>query len=357
MVSVIIACYNDQYWLYQTIERLYEGQDPDSFEVIVVDDCSTTPIMVTDFIYKATDMKYLPVRVLRNTVHQGVGYSFDRGVKEAVGDTIVLMGSDVLVKDRSWLSEAEKWSADHPKAIGCAVCNCLSPKNTDFDAPDMKKLYGATINWVNTYYKHPFGNEFLPADYCIDIINASSLSSPIEGRDDCVPCIIGAFYVTTKGFYQYINGWDTDGGVNKGHQHWGGLEPWISIKTWLLGGECRVIRSLEVGHIFGRLTHAGGVMAQRGIRADLRWYNKLFIVHTLFTEHEKQGLLSMLNRLFKENDAYDKNYGIGLKLIRKNADWVNTVMRRNDELAVGETGYRNLDLFKRKFRMTFPWET
>ena len=345
-ISVIIACYNDQYWLYRSVEKLYEGQDTNSFEVIVVDDCSTIPVTVEGF----------PVRVLRNAVHQGVGYSFDRGVKQAVGDTIVLMGSDVLVKNRSWHSEAETWAKAYPNAIGCAVSYCLKPTCLDFDAENMKKIYGASIVWLGTSFKHPFGMESMPGEFCLDIINASSLSSPIQGRGDIVPCIIGAFYVTTKSFYQSINGWDTDGGLSKGHQHWGGLEPWISIKTWLAGGECRVIKSLEVGHVYGRLTHTGGVMSNRGVRADLRWYNKLFMVHTLFMEDEKKGLLGMMDRLYKEHGGADKNLGRAKKLISDNKEWIDVVMERNDLLFVGEYGYRTLSIFKHKFGMSLPWE-
>jgi hypothetical protein len=300
----------------------------------------------------------MPVRILRNRVHQGVGYCFDRGVKEAVGDTIVLMGSDVLVRGRSWLSEADLAAKTYPNSIGAAVSYCFSPENQDFEDKDIKKTYGADIRWIMEGWKKYVKLDGDYSDYVLDIVNAASINDEevVKKWNYTVPCLIGAFYVTTKEFYQRINGWDTDGGLNKGHQHWGGLEPWISIKAWMAGGEVRVIPNLHVGHIYGRLTHAGGVMAQRGIRADLRWYNKLFIVHTLFTEYEKQGMLRMVERLYKENTAYDKNYGIAKKLIQQNKKWVETVMRRNDELAIGERGYRSLDLFKHKFGQILPWE-
>lgn len=349
MVSVIIACYNDHYWLSRTVAALYEGHNTTSFEVIVVDDCSDIPI---------SEVLYMPVRILRNRVHQGVGYCFDRGVNEAVGDTIVLMGSDVLVRDRSWLLEADLTAKTYPNTIGAAVSYCFSPENQDFEDENIKKTYGADIRWIMEGWKKYIKLDGDYSDYVLDIVNAASINDEgvVKKWNYTVPCLIGAFYVTTKEFYQKIHGWDTDGGLNKGHQHWGGLEPWISIKAWMAGGEVRVIPNLHVGHIYGRLTHAGGVMAQRGVRADLRWYNKLFIVHTLFTEYERQGILKMVERLYKENTAYDKNYGIAKKLIQQNKKWVETVMRRNDELAIGERGYRSLDLFKHKFKQTLPWE-
>lgn len=342
MVSVIIACYNDQGWLDKTMARLYHEQDLNSFEAIVVDDGSTTPITAEGF----------PVRVLRNTIHQGVGYCFDRGVKEAVGDTIILMGSDVLVKDRSWLSEAEKWSVEHPEAMGCAVSYCFTPSVLEFNE-ETKRTYGANISWVYTFEKHPFNNPIIPAEFGLDVVNASSVLKPIFDNDTIIPCLIGAFYVTTKAWYQKIYGWDTDGPQNRGHKNWGGLEPWISIKTWLAGGEVHYIPQIEVGHVYGRI---GNVLLHRGVRADLRWYNKLFIIHTLFTEAEKQGVLSMIERLYKENGAYDRNYGQAKKLIKENKEFVDTVTARNDQLFSYESGSRSLNIFTHKFRTRTPWE-
>ena len=346
MVSVIIACYNDHYWLSRTVASLYEGHNTTSFEVIVVDDCSDVAVV-----------EGYPVRILRNRAHQGVGYCFDRGVNVAVGDTIVLMGSDVLVRDRSWLLEADLTAKTYPNSICAAVSYCFSPENQDFEDEKVKKTYGADIRWIMGGWRKQVEVKGAASDYVLDIVNAASINDEevVKKWNYTVPCLIGAFYVTTKEFYQRINGWDTDGGLNKGHQHWGGLEPWISIKAWMAGGEVRVIPNLHVGHIYGRLTHAGGVMAQRGVRADLRWYNKLFIVHTLFTEYERQGLLRMVERLYKENTAYDKNYGIAKKLIQQNKEWVEGVMRRNDMLAVTERGCRNLSLFKEKFGIGLPW--
>jgi hypothetical protein len=215
----------------------------------------------------------------------------------------------------------------------------------------VKKTYGADISWIHTHYKHAWGDVNAPADYCIDIINASSITTKLDG--DIVPCLIGAFYVAKKDFYVRINGWDTDGTHNNGHKYWGGLEPWISIKTWLAGGEVRVIDTIDVGHVYYRIP---SVMTHRGVRADFRWYNKLFMAHTLFMEHEKQGLLGMVDRLYKEHGSYDKNYGIAKKMIAQNNEWVNHVMRRNDEIFTGERGYRNLNVFKQKFGITLPWE-
>lgn len=334
-LSVIIACYNDQDWLNRTIDSLYQGHDNNSFEVIVVDDSSFKPITCRE-----------PVKVLRNNLNRGVGYCFDRGVKESVGDVLMLMGSDVLLRDRSWHTDALRYATEHPNSIGCAVVSCFSPECQDWGHPDMKKTYGATVKMIgeDTMEVYP-GFDV----YHQDVFVTSSYKS-FPG--DTVPCLIGACYVTTKSWYMHIHGWDTDGGVNAGHKHWGGLEPWISFKTWLSGGEIRVIQPIEAGHIYGRITKPGAAHAKRGVRGDLKWYNKLFIAHTILTADERQPLIHLIEQNFRKNEAADLNYEKAKKMIKHVSSWIGTVRERN----IRNFENRSLSLLLEQFDINLPWK-
>ena len=65
-----------------------------------------------------------------------------------------------------------------------------------------------------------------------------------------IPCVLGAAYGIKKEWYNYIDGW-------WGHRSWGTLEPMISLKSWFMGGSCRVAMGIETGHVFKRHgTHA-----------------------------------------------------------------------------------------------------
>ena len=338
-VSVIIPCRNDQKWLNLTLASLFEGQNPDDLDVIVVDDCSNPAVVVTEY----------PVRVLRNNLHKGVGYSFDRGVFVAKSDTIVLMGSDVLVERRSWLTACINTAKQYPNAICCAISAHLSPEMLD-TRKATKFTYGADLRFFMEWYDAPTSAVELTDQYHLDFLRAASIN---EFSAHVVPCLIGAFYITTKSWYNHIGGWDTDPSVKlSGHQQWGALEPWISIKTWLAGGEIRVV-PISTGHIYHRYLKTADVLGSRGFRADYQWYNKLYIVETMFSDYEHKTFKDLIRSRWKANGTLDRNYELAEKMIRQNRTHIDKVSLRNDRLF----GDRDLKLFKDKFGIdTTVWK-
>ena len=109
MVSVIIPIHQDTEYLHQVLANLCEGYDSELsqiLEVILVNDGSkqhnTKPLLIN-----AQEYGYVNVKVINSPVRRGVGYSFDLGVSQAIGDTIVLMGNDVIVRRLSWLKDVE----------------------------------------------------------------------------------------------------------------------------------------------------------------------------------------------------------------------------------------------------------
>ena len=237
-VSVIIAA-RDEEFLQNTLLSLTNMVVKSLFEVIIIDDCSSNPVTI--------DSGFFPnVKVLRNKVQRGVGFCFDRGVSVAKGDIVVLMGSDVIVKDSSWILKVMKYVMDNPDSIGCSVCLSLDPEHLDPNKPaNEKKRYGANLLPFLTTEDIPSDSEILKWNsYHIEIFEGQWRKDIPQDNVSEVPCIYGAFYFTTKQWYDAIHGWDFS------HMRWGGLEPWISIKNWLYGGMCHVVHDLETGHIF-----------------------------------------------------------------------------------------------------------
>lgn len=58
-----------------------------------------------------------------------------------------------------------------------------------------------------------------------------------------VPCVLGAVYAMSKEWWSYIHGY-------KGLREWGSEEPLISVKTWLLGGQCLLLHNCKIGHCY-----------------------------------------------------------------------------------------------------------
>jgi hypothetical protein len=101
-----------------------------------------------------------------------------------------------------------------------------------------------------------------------------------RGESYEVPCILGAFYGTTKKWYKHIDGfW--------GHRQWGSLEPYISLKCHLFGGKCLTNPLIETAHIFKEEgTH----------NTDLvnLFFNKMLIAWLLFDDYDRDRLITWL---------------------------------------------------------------
>jgi len=322
MISVIFPCKDDLSLLKEVIDNLCLGQDLSEFEIIIVDDGTKDtggrlkPI-------KKEDFNHTNIKVI-NTEGYGVGHSFDMGVKKAIGDTIVLAGADVFPRPTSWLSDVKK--AVKEDEIGCCCSIGLTTANRDLDKSTNYKRYGADLLLT-------VGTEDLPPRSTLRKTNGG-YTALFEGKwadkksDEPyeIPCLMGAFYWTTKAFYEKIHGWDTEEGVRfQGHSGWGSLEPYLSLKTEIYGGKLRLYPDFEVGHVFNRIAQVSlgnfAISSKRVARGDLHWFNRLFIAHTMFEDPLKSELLSFP----KPEITLD----MAKKYIDLNKEKVNKVRERN----------------------------
>jgi glycosyltransferase involved in cell wall biosynthesis len=84
--SIIIPAYNEQGAVGALLEEILAQESQDSFEVIVVDDCSRDRT-------REIAEKY-PVTVLSNVHNFGYGYSLKRGITAAKHDNIIILDAD-----------------------------------------------------------------------------------------------------------------------------------------------------------------------------------------------------------------------------------------------------------------------
>jgi len=325
-ISVIIANFNERF-LDHCLNHLIKGQDLSTFEILLIDDASTEPIMVSE-------SDYPNLRIIKIPIQRGMGHAFDVGVSLAKYETIVLMGGDVMMKNSSWFNQALDYATNHPQGIACSCCLEGSPDYLDptNPIPDSVKRYGAELLIYAT------GDE-LPKD------SPSRINQPkaYVGLFDCkwikriprepiieVPIIYGACYVTNKTWYQHVNGWDTLPEKKMvGHHYFGGLEPWISLKYWLSGGECHVIRDMETLHIFHKFVTEDGVLLSNNGRGDYFWWNKFFIAFTMLRKAEAQRLMDKVMTMLIALELRVKNPSEGRRLIKYYMPYVLEIRERN----------------------------
>ncbi len=321
-VSVIIPFKNDFDEIDETISCLLDGINSSQVEMIIVNDGSKLPSNRP----RELKINHPSVRVINNPISHGVGFCFDLGVSEAVGDIVVLMGADVLVRKISWLNDVVSAVKSNPNTIGCSASVGLSAKSHDIDREGRTVRYGANLLVtldVNDLPEKSVMRKERP-NYT-SLFKAKWLEGKLQDEPYEIPCLLGAFYFTSKRYYQFIGGFDTRKGVRYcGHKTYGHLEPYLSLKSWLVGGGCTMYPNIEAGHIFSRTVK--GHKFDKGARGAVdMWWNALFINETMVLDAALREKISS----FPVNEL---NLGIARKRIRQNYDTVLEVRKRNETI-------------------------
>lgn len=89
--SVIIPCYNASSVIKRGLEAL-NNQTYKDFEVIIVDDCSTDNSC--EVVNTCIEEMAIPIRLLKNEVNSGPGFSRNQGIKAAQGKYLCFLDSD-----------------------------------------------------------------------------------------------------------------------------------------------------------------------------------------------------------------------------------------------------------------------
>ena len=89
---------------------------------------------------------------------------------------------------------------------------------------------------------------------------------------------------------------------------WGTSEPFMSLKTWMAGGQCKIITDIEIGHKFRDhapyQTHVYHLV-----------YNKIFLCKTILPDELGEKLISYMPR--------DESFRRALQHIEANAAFID----------------------------------
>jgi hypothetical protein len=166
----------------------------------------------------------------------GVGASFDIGASVAKYDTLFLSGADITHSDDNYAAKMYQNVQDNPKSLICTVCSSYQQPR--------RRFYGADILFKITKDDLPESSPLRSKPEHRSILEGKWRSKTGEGTYP-IPSLMGAFYGVSKEWYEFIRGFEF-------HDKWGSLEPYISLKSWLLGGEVLIDTDIDVLHKTGR---------------------------------------------------------------------------------------------------------
>ncbi|KJJ83885.1 Glycosyl transferase family 2 [Candidatus Omnitrophus magneticus] len=94
-ISIIIPTYNEEKTIKKIIDYVQGVAYPADYEIIIVDDASIDRTIEKEFLIKLKNKKEKRnIRIFKNRINRGKGFSIRKGIKRSTGDIIVIQDAD-----------------------------------------------------------------------------------------------------------------------------------------------------------------------------------------------------------------------------------------------------------------------
>ena len=94
-LSIVIPTYNEQNTINSLVNYVQAVKYPIEHEIIIVDDASIDRTYEKEFLIKIKNKQEdRNIRIFKNRINRGKGYSLRKGIKRAKGDVIVIQDAD-----------------------------------------------------------------------------------------------------------------------------------------------------------------------------------------------------------------------------------------------------------------------
>ena len=252
-ITIIMPFLNEEKEPQNTIDSIYQTANPKRFEIIAIDDCSK----------KTSEIRgRREVRFIRNRQRIGVDACRQLGADLATTPCIFIIDAHMRFP-RGWLGKVIEDIQREPQTLWCTTCMGLGYGNMD-------------LNRSRDKYR---GADFVLLNRAQEILEPKWRN--VHDKDTYeIPCVLGANYGVSREWFQHIHGL-------KGLKIWGCSEMFMSLKTWMAGGSCKINTNVKIGHKF-RDTSPYAINL---------WhiaYNKMFLCKTLFPKELSECLIDQL---------------------------------------------------------------
>ena len=219
-LTIIIPFLNEKEEVRNTVKSLRENSDQD-FEIMLINDCSTD-----GYDYKKIAMDF-HTHYIEHSQRMGVAASRDEGVGKCNTEYFLFLDAHMRVYQKDWMDILVRELKNDDKSLFCAATLSLDIGGN----PTTDKLgYGACFDFSELSTQWLTNENEISKETIIDI-----------------PCVLGASYACSKKYWSHLEGLN-------GLKSYGLDEQLISIKVWLDGGRCRLIKNVVFGHIFRETT-------------------------------------------------------------------------------------------------------
>lgn len=303
------------------IPFLNEGEEVENTikSILCTADCPVDIVMVNDasddsFDYKRIADKY-SATYIRHAKRLGSGPAKQSGINACRTPYFLVIDAHMRFYDNNWCRSIINAIETDERAVYCCCCKVWN-YSTKSESSQNKMYYAARIEFLQQEKRN--------------IIEPVWIKNDIWGGENLivdVPCLLGACYASTKYYWNYLKGYE-------GLQFYGCEEAYISMKAWMEGGRCRLIKYIGIGHLFK------DDFFFTTDRNEL-FYNKMLIIKTLFPEQYQRKYIRALKAMsyvdyIRAKEQFDSNISqiTSLKEYYNNILTVpfETIMELNEEV-------------------------
>ena len=227
-VSVAIAALNEGQQLRATIQCILAAATvPD--EIVVYDDAGVKPAVIRGLGPR--------VRLIRGTERVGSGPAKHRAAAACSGQLVIVMDGHCRPAN-DWLAPIVDEHRRHPWAVMCPVC--VGIDGSAFRSGAFRGMGGKLELGGNGFWEVKW-NDPKPGAHSYSL-----------------PAVIGGCYCIPRRILDRI------GGYAPAFFGYGIEEEYLALRTWIVGGECRMVPRSVVGHWFNRPINRRTVGPQTG---------------------------------------------------------------------------------------------
>lgn len=261
-ITIIMPFLNEENEPDNTVESIYSTANPKNFDIIAINDGS-------DQNYDYFQNKFKEITYIQNKGRIGVDACRQMGVDLAKTPYIFIIDAHMRFPN-GWMDNILQFAYKEPKTFWCTTSLALGYGNMDLGKA-RDRYYGASLLFVNKNTNKP-AREILEPKWTSKKSNDPAYE---------IPCILGANYAFSKQWFDYLHGL-------KGLRMWGTSEPFLSLKSWMAGGKCKLITGVEIGHKFrDSAPYSTGVWNMI--------YNKLYLCKTILPKDVASRLIGYFN--------------------------------------------------------------
>lgn len=297
LLTIIIPFLNEGSEVKNTLESIRNFSD-NNVNILLINDFSDDK-----YNYKALALEY-NAQYVENKCRLGVAASRDLGVDLCGTPYFLLLDGHMRFYDMNWVHRIVEELAEDERQLLCCQTKVLRSQNGNVVDKEWSLAYGAYVdfkskNILNACWKAKEGEPGKTTEY--------------------IPCVLGAAYACSKNYWKYLHGLE-------GLRYYGCDEQYISLKVWLEGGKCKLLKDVVVGHLYRNEP------PYNVVRADVI-YNRLLISELLFPYELRRKLFISLKTYF--------NYCFGdvFSLIQANREFIQKNRQYYQEIFTRDIDY------------------